>query len=124
MGAPGSLPFASHAPHLISAHHSAMAAEQAVSARARKSAAYLELVEHAGVAGLTDHETVAATGWPMSSVCSIRNGVRELLWPADREAISPYGRSVTCWRKATEDEVDINRQRAAVQQTLTEREYR
>ena len=62
---------------------------------------------------MADHETVAATGWPLQSVCSIRNGVRQLLWPSSREAVSPYGRAVTAWRRATESEVALNRSQEA-----------
>ncbi len=111
------LPFA-RSPHPIVTHRSAQAAAAASVNRGSKTNRYLELVEHAGPAGVTDYEAMKALGCPMSSVCSIRNGIRNLLWPSDRNVLSPYGKSITAWRRATEDEVAANRLREAQQQEL------
>ena len=115
-----SLPVA-HSAHAIATHHSYEAAVKAMKTRPAKSLRLLELVNKSGTNGLTDHELAKATGWPLSSVCSIRNGVRVLLWPADREALSPYSRNVTAWRLATAREVSINRAKDAQQLTLEAR---
>ena len=55
----------------------------------------------AGEDGLSDHETARLTGWPMSSVCSIRNGTTRagLVEPGERVDMSPYGCRVTTWRR-------------------------
>lgn len=103
-----SLPIAK-SPHAIATHHSAQAAQAATPGRATKSAQYLELLAKAGDAGLTDWEVVQAMAIPLSSVCSIRNGVRVFVWPAERVALSPFNRNVTAWRRATEDEMQTNR---------------
>jgi hypothetical protein len=92
-----SLPFSGRSP--IARHHSAQAAEAAAPGRATKTLQYLRLLAEAGERGLTDHETVKATGWPLSSVCSIRNGCGELVIPSQEPGISPYGRAVTRWRR-------------------------
>lgn len=100
------LPFSGVTP--ISRHHSVKAAIQAARARGVKTRQYLDLLARVGDA--SDHEAATALGLPLSSICSIRNGVRNWLWPSDRTAISPYGKTVTCWRLATDAEKAINRQ--------------
>ena len=92
-----SLPFSGSTP--ISRHRSAQAAQAASSTRVTKSLRYLELLAAAGENGLSDHETHAATGWPLSSVNSIRNGCGPMVVPAERVGLSPYGIKVTCWRR-------------------------
>ncbi len=94
-----SLPFAGVTP--ISRHRSAQAAQAASRGRVTKTRHYVALLAEAGEAGLSDHETVRLTGWPLSSVCSIRNGaVRAgLVAPSARVGVSPYGLQVTCWRR-------------------------
>lgn len=84
----------------ISRHRSAEAAQVAARTRATKTAAYLRLLEQAGSHGLSDHEAARMTGWPLSSLCSIRNGCCRagLVQPGSRVAISPYGVKVTVWR--------------------------
>jgi len=96
---PLGLPFSGLTP--IARHHSAMAARAARESRMTKSLQYLQLLTEAGPGGLTDHETATAAGWPLSSVCSIRNGVVKagLVVPAERHGVSPYGKSVTRWRR-------------------------
>lgn len=92
---------------------SALAGMAAVPARARKVTELLRLVSEAGPAGLADPEIERMTGWPRQTICSTRNAVRLLLWPADRRARSRYGKACTCWRRATETEVALNREQEA-----------
>ena len=94
-----SLPFSGATP--LSRHRSAQAALAASEHRATKTLTYLQLLAEAGEHGLSDHETVGATGWPLSSVTSIRNGcVRAgLVVLGARVGISPYGLKVTTWRR-------------------------
>ena len=94
-----SLPFSGVTP--ISRHRSVQAAQAASTGRVTKTLQYLELLERAGENGVSDHETVRLTGWPLSSVNSIRNGaVRAgLVVPAARVAVSQYGLKVTCWTR-------------------------
>lgn len=102
-----------YSPHSIATHHSAMAAIEAARTRATKSAQYLRLLDEAGTNGLSDHEVSRMTGWPLSTVCSTRNGAFPLVWPADRDAPSPFNAAlkVTCWRLASDEEVQANRQK-------------
>lgn len=92
-----SLPFSGSTP--ISRHRSAQAAQAASSTRVTKTLRYLDLLAEAGENGLSDHETVALTGWPLSSVCSIRNGAAKagLVVAGHRVGVSPYSQKVTCW---------------------------
>lgn len=92
-----SLPFSGSFP--ISRQRSAQAAQAASETRVTKTLTYLNLLSEAGERGLSDHETVGVTGWPMSSVTSIRNGAVKagLVVPGERVAVSPYGQKVTTW---------------------------
>lgn len=90
---------------------SALAAAAVAPAKARKATELLRLVTAAGVLGVSDPELARATGWPRSTVCSIRNSVRGHLWPADRRAPSEYGIACTCWRRASAAEMALNAQR-------------
>src|SRR6187399_2082908 len=63
----------------VSRHASATGAKAAESARAGKTKTYLALLEAKGA--LSDHAVAALTGWPLSSVNSIRNGLAELVIP-------------------------------------------
>lgn len=84
----------------ISRHHSAEAARLAMTDRASKTQTYLRIMAEAGEMGLTDHQVAAMCGWPLSSVNSIRAGCGALIAPrSDARAVSPYGRSVTIWRR-------------------------
>ena len=98
-------------PFLEARHTSAQAAVAAAPAKARKSAELLRLVTLAGTDGLSDPEIERATGFPRQTICSVRNSVRHLLWPADRETKSKYGKKCVCWRRATAAEVAVNRER-------------
>ena len=100
-----SLPFSGSVP--ISRHRSAQAAQAASITRVTKTLRYLDLLAHAGEDGFSDHETVRMTGWPLSSVCSIRNGAARagLVVPGARVGVSPYGVKVTCWRRRSTPQV-------------------
>jgi len=91
------LPWSGRTP--ISRHRSAQAAQAASATRVTKSLRYLQLLDEAGQAGLSDHQAHALTGWPMSTVCSVRNGtVRAgLVVAGDRVALSPFGLKLTTW---------------------------
>ena len=93
------LPVSGNTP--LSRHRSSQAAQCAAQTRVSKTLRYLQLLSEAGEAGLSDHETVRLTGWPLSSVCSIRNGAVKagLVTTGDRVGISLYGLKVTCWRR-------------------------
>lgn len=93
------LPFSGATP--LSRHHSAEAARHAAATRATKTRAYLALMAEAGEMGLTDHQVSSMTGWPLSTVCSVRNGCGALIAPRPEvRALSPWGRAVTVWRRA------------------------
>lgn len=100
-----SLPVA-QSEHPIATHHSAVAAETAAKTRVAKSIALRALLVKAGTKGLSDWEIHEETGWVMGTVCSVRNRMMHALWPSDREAESPSGVAVTCWRLATAKEID------------------
>ena len=81
----------------VSRHCSQQAAVSAAATRVYKSQRYLDWLRRVGRA--TDHQASDALGWPLSSICSIRNGL------FDRGQISAsgtiegkYGKTVTLWR--------------------------
>lgn len=69
------LPFSGRTP--LTRHASYSGAVAAAETRAGKTQRYLELVGQYGP--ISDHGVAALTSWGLSSVNSIRNGVRELL---------------------------------------------
>jgi hypothetical protein len=97
MGEPLSLPFSGTTP--IARHHSAEAARKAAEKRGEKSLQYLDLLSKVGESGITDHEASRMLGLPLSSINSIRNGCGGLVIPADGVGLSPYGRTVTKWKR-------------------------
>jgi hypothetical protein len=58
---------------LTSKHCSYMAATEAQLQRGRKSQRYLDWLRLKGQ--LSDHQAADDLGWPLSSICSIRNGL-------------------------------------------------
>lgn len=88
------LPFAGKTPR--SRQNSYRAAVSAASSRAVKAAKYLawlKAVQHA-----TDHGAAEHFGWPLSSICSIRNGLLDKgLVTAIGDCIGRYGKRVTIW---------------------------
>jgi hypothetical protein len=93
------LPFSGTTP--ISRHHSAQAADRAAVTRGKRTREYLELLAHIGPAGVTDHDAARMLGLPLSSVNSIRNGCGALIVPAETAGQSPYGRTVTRWKRSS-----------------------
>lgn len=93
-----SLPFSGSTP--ISRHRSAQAAEAASHTRGLRTLQYLALLNRVGADGVSDHEAQRMLGFPLSSINSIRNGCGRLVEPSARVGESPYGRKVTCWRRA------------------------
>ena len=65
--------------------------------RKTKTARYIRLL--ALKRSLTDHEASTATGWPLSSICSIRNGAVScgLVERGHEERQSPWGRDCATW---------------------------
>lgn len=66
------MPFTDGLPFAAGSHESWKAARHARCTRGEKTRAYLKFLRLAGA--LTDDEVSRQTGWPRSSVCSIRNG--------------------------------------------------
>lgn len=95
-----SLPFSGSVP--IARHHSYLAAKSASATRVTKSLQYLDALQEAGEMGLTDHQIAALFGWPMGTVCSVRNGCIEaglVVARTDAHSTSPYGKKNTIWRR-------------------------
>ena len=92
-----SLPFSGIEP--LARHHSWLSAQHAARTRGEKSLRYLQALTEAGEWGLTDWEAASLLGWPLSSVCSIRNGARGCVRPAAERGLSPFGRWITRWRR-------------------------
>lgn len=90
-----SLPFAGTT--AISRHNSYKAAVAAQQARGAKTRRYLDWLRHAGHA--TDQGAAECLGWPLQSICSIRNALVDAnLVRAEGTQRGRYGRSVTVWR--------------------------
>lgn len=98
--------------HPIATHHSAMGAEAAAKTRVSRSIHLRALLEKAGAKGMSDWEIQQETGWLMSTVNGVRNRMSHAIWPADREAESPSGNPVTCWRLATTAEMETKKRAA------------
>jgi hypothetical protein len=89
-----SLPFAGKTPR--SRQNSYAAAVSASETRQAKSALYLAWLRKVGKA--TDHGAAEHFSWPLSSICSIRNGlVDKGLVTALGDCIGRYGKRVTIW---------------------------
>jgi hypothetical protein len=89
------LPFSGRTP--ISRHNSYKAAVAAQAGRGAKTRRYLDWLREVGDA--TDHGAAECLGWPLSSVCSIRNAlVDDGLVVAVGSQMGRYNRSVTVWR--------------------------
>ncbi len=80
-----------------SRQNSYLAAESAAAGRLLKSAMYLEWLRRVGKA--TDHGACEHFHtWPMSSICSIRNGLVDRgLVTAIGDCVGRYGKRVTIW---------------------------
>lgn len=76
---------------VITRHTSYKAAVAAQAGRGAKTARYLAWLAEHGPA--TDHEAAVGLGFPLSSVTSIRNGVKRRIC-CTGIAVGPYGRHV------------------------------
>lgn len=85
-------------PFAAGSHESYQAAVRATETRETKTRAYLRLLAKRGPS--TDHEVRAVTGWPLSSVNSIRNGAKQcgLVEKGDYAKQSPYNRPCRVWQ--------------------------
>jgi len=88
-----SLPFSGRTP--LARHHSYLSAEAAAPTRATKTARYLAWLREYGPA--SDHQAAEALRLPLSSICSIRNGVMDVE-PAGA-TMSPWNRRCTLWAR-------------------------
>ena len=89
-----SLPFSGKTPR--SRQCSYDAAVSASDTRAAKSARYLAWLRQVGQA--TDHGAAEHFAWPLSSICSIRNGLVDRgLVTAQGVCLGRYGKKVTIW---------------------------
>lgn len=88
------LPWSGKVPR--SRHNSYKAAVGAQSTRVWKSARYLAWLMDVGKA--SDHAAAEHFNWPLSSICSIRNGWVDLgKVTAVGDCIGRYGKTVTLW---------------------------
>lgn len=77
-------------------HHSHEAAVSAQSTRKWKMTLYIGWLREVGQA--TDHAAADHFAWPLSSICSIRNGCVDRGWVTDvGDCIGKYGKRVTLW---------------------------
>jgi hypothetical protein len=89
-----SLPWSGKTPH--SRQNSYRSAVSAADTRALKSARYLAWLRDVGRA--TDHGAAEHFNWPLSSVCSIRNGLVDRGYvTAIGDCIGRYHKRVTIW---------------------------
>lgn len=100
-----SLPFARDS------HESHSAAVRAAATRETKTRAYIRLLAKRGP--LTDHEARAAMGWPLSSVCSIRNGAITcgLVEKGGYAKQGPYDRACRVWQLTDAGRAAVERMR-------------
>lgn len=88
------LPFSGKTPR--SRQNSYLAAVSASSTRIEKSARYLVWLREVGSA--TDHGAAEHFDWPLSSICSIRNGLVDRgVVTAIGDCVGRYGKRVTIW---------------------------
>lgn len=87
------LPWSGRTP--LARHHSYLAAAAAGHTRGQKRRDYLRWLTVHGPA--SDHGAARALQWPLSTICSIRNGVMDQVEACGSE-VSAYGRPCTRWR--------------------------
>jgi DNA-binding IclR family transcriptional regulator len=83
-------------PFAAGSHESHQAAVKASATRATKTAAYLRLLARGP---LTDDEVARRTGWPRSSICSIRGAVMAcgLVQRGFTTRVSQFGVACRTW---------------------------
>ncbi len=90
------LPVAGRSPQARHSSHSG--AVRASRDRGALSVAYLQLLRVTGP--LSDQEAAAALGRQLSSVNSVRNGLRHLVEPSDQWEVTPWNSRRVRWRVA------------------------
>lgn len=91
----GALPFSGRTQ--TSRHTSYLAAVAAQATRPLKRTRYLAWLQANGPA--TDHQAADALGYPLSTICSLRNGCFDRAEvEAHDDVMGAYGRRVTRWR--------------------------
>ena len=93
-------------PHLAARETSALAAVENLPHRATQNTRILALLTAAGPAGMSDAEIARATGYCRATICARRGNLARFLTVADRRDVSPFGRSMTCWRRRTAAEME------------------
>lgn len=93
-------------PFIEARETSALAAVENLPHRATQNARVLDLITLAGDAGMSDAEIQSATGYSRQTICLRRHDLRAFLVPAARRAVSPFGRSMTCWRRRKAAEME------------------
>ena len=88
------MPYEQDLPYAPHSHTSYRGAVSAAPRRGRQTARYLALVTMRPCA---DFEAALSLDLPLSSICSIRNGVKDQLVKAGTTT-SPYGNQVDRWR--------------------------
>lgn len=85
---------------------SALAAVANLPHRATQNARLLALITAAGDAGMSDAELQQATGYCRATICARRGDLRAFLTAGTRRAVSPYGKTMTTWRRRTATEME------------------
>lgn len=93
-------------PHLAARETSALAAVENLPHRATQSARILALITEAGAAGMSDAELARVTGYCRSAICARRGDLAPFLAVAARRDVSPFGRSMCCWRRRSPAEME------------------
>lgn len=93
-------------PHVEARETSALAAVANVPHRASQNARILDLITAAGEAGMSDAEIANATGYCRATICARRGDLAPFLMVAARRDVSPFGRSMSCWRRRTAAEME------------------
>jgi hypothetical protein len=89
------VPYTEHGlPFAPRSHTSYRAAVDAAKTRGIKTAAYLHLLRERGP--MSDSAAAEFFGWPLSSICSIRNGCGDQIVPMGH-SVSKFGKPCTRW---------------------------
>lgn len=85
-------------------HASFTGARKASQDRPTLALAYLALLRQAGAEGLSDMQAASALGRPLSSMCSTRNGLGDLVVASGHFEVSEWGTKRARWRLKRADE--------------------
>jgi hypothetical protein len=84
-------------------HASSTGAQRAVTTRGPLAKAYLDLLTIAGERGMSDFEAAAALGRLVSSMCSTRNGLRDLIVESGSYETTPFNTKRTRYTLAKQE---------------------